>query len=112
MSEIVITRHNQGNIFEAQLDDVIVFRLEENLTTGYGWEVESIDNSMVELIESTYTEAPGMLLGRGGMRVLRFVVRSPGSQDIRLRLRRPWDPPDKALEHLEVTIRVRRITGD
>ena len=107
MSEIVVTRHDQGSVFEANRDDVIVFRLEENLTTGYGWEVETAGVSVVKFIESTYFEATGMAIGRGGTRVLRFVARSPGSQKIRLQLRRPWDPPDKALEHLEVTIRVR-----
>ena len=107
MSEIVVTRHDQGRIFEAHRGDVIVFRLEENLTTGYGWEVKTVEGSVVEFIESTYVEATGMAIGRGGMRVMRFVARSPGSQEIRLQLRRPWDPPDKALEHLEVTIRVR-----
>ncbi len=106
MSEIFVTRHDNGRIIEAHPGDVIMFRLEENLTTGYGWEVETVEGSMVELIESTYVEAPGKALGRGGTRVLRFVAKSPGSQEVRLRLRRPWDPPDGALEHLDMKIRV------
>jgi predicted secreted protein len=77
------------------------------LTTGYGWEVETVEGTVIKFIESTYVEAKGMAIGRGGTRVLRFVARSPGSQEIRLQLRRPWDPPDKSLEHLKVTIRVR-----
>ena len=107
MSEISVTRQDQGNVFEARQDDMIVFRLEENLTTGYGWEVETAEVSVVKFIESTYFEATGMAIGHDGTRVLRFVARSPGSQDIRLRLRRPWDPPEKAPEHLKVTILVR-----
>jgi predicted secreted protein len=111
MSEIVVTQQDQGRIFDAQQDDVIVFRLEENLATGYGWEVEPLEGFVVELIESTYVEAPGMAIGRGGMRVLRFVAKSTGTQEIHLRLRRSWDPPDRALEQLEVTIRVRKVAG-
>ena len=107
MSEIVVTRQDQRAVIEANRDDVIVFHLEENLTTGYGWQVAPIESPLVELIDSTYVEAPGKAMGRGGTRVMRFVARSPGSQEIHLRLRRPWDPPDKALEHLQVTIRVR-----
>ena len=107
MSEIVITRNDQGSIVETNRDDVIIFRLEENISTGYGWEPEAVDSSVLELIESTYTEAPGMAMGRSGTRILHFVARSPGSQDIHLRLRRPWDPPGRALDHLEVTIHVR-----
>jgi inhibitor of cysteine peptidase len=106
MSEIVVTKHGLGSIIEAHRGDVIVLRLEENLTTGYGWEVEN-EGSVVELIESTYVEATGMAMGHGGTRILRFVTRSPGSQEIHLKLRRPWDPPDRSLEHLDVTIQVR-----
>lgn len=106
MSEIVVTLHDQGRIIEAQPGNTIVFRLEENLTTGYGWEGGTGEGSVVELIESTYVEAKGIAMGRGGMRVVRFVARSPGSQEIHLILRRPWDPPDRALEHLDVTVRV------
>lgn len=111
MSEIEVRRQDQGSIIEAHLGDVIVFRLAENLTTGYRWEVGPVEGFMAELIESTYVEAPGMAMGRGGTRVLRFPARSLGIQEIRLRLRRPWDPPDKALDHLQVTIRVRQIAG-
>jgi len=107
MSEIVVTKYDQGRIIEAQKGDMIVFHLEENLTTGYGWEIETVEDSVVELIESTYNRASEMAIGGGGMRVMRFVVRSPGSQNIRLRLRRQWEPPDRVLEYLKVTIRVR-----
>ena len=74
MSEISVTRQDQGSVFEAHQDDVIVFRLEENLTTGYGWEVETVEGSLVELIDSTYLEATGTAMGRGGTRVLRLVA--------------------------------------
>lgn len=106
MSEIEITQNNLGSIIEIHQNDVIVFRLDENLTTGYGWEVKT-EGSVVELIESTYVETPGKTMGRGGTRVLRLVAKSPGSQKIRLKLRRPWDPPDRVMQHLDVTIRVR-----
>jgi predicted secreted protein len=111
MSEIVVTRQDQCRVFEADQNDVILFRLEENLTTGFGWEMETVEGSAVDLIESTYVEAKGAAIGRGGTRVLRFEARSPGIQKIRLQLRRPWDPPEKALEHLEVTIQVHQTTG-
>jgi len=107
MKDIVVTRYDQEKIIEVQPGDVIIFRLEENLTTGYGWEVETTEVPVVELIESTYIEAPGTAIGRGGTRVFRFAAKLPGIQEIRLRLRRPWDPPDRALEHQKVTIQVR-----
>ena len=107
MPEIVITQHDQGRIIEAHQGDTIVFRLEENPTTGYEWEVETVRGLILEFIDSTYLESPGILMGRGGMRVLRYLAKSPGKQETHLRLRRSWDLPDKALNRLDVTIQVR-----
>ena len=107
VSEIVITQDDQRRILDAHQDDVIVFRLEENLTTGYRWELETLEGTIVKLIESIHLDASEMAMGRGGTRVLRFEARSPGSQEIHLKLRRPWDMADKALQQMVVTIRVR-----
>jgi len=68
---------------------------------------EAIDGSAVELLESAYDEAPGTALGRGGTRTVRLAARLPGNEEVRLKLRRPWEPPDRALARLGVTIRVR-----
>lgn len=57
MSEIVVIQKDLGSIIETCRGDVIVLRLGENLTTGYRWEVKT-EGSGVELIESTYVEAP------------------------------------------------------
>lgn len=107
MSEIVIEQDDLGRIIEADPSDAIVLHLEENLTTGYMWEVET-QGSVVELIESIHVENKGIAMGRAGVRILRFALKSAGSQEIYLRLRRSWDPPYKALKHLDVTIRVRQ----
>jgi len=106
MSEIVVTRSDRGRTIDVRPGDVIVIRIEENLTTGYGWEIESGEGTVVALEESNYVEAAGMATGRSGMRLLRFIARAPGSQEVRLQLRRPWDPPDKTIEQFSITIRV------
>lgn len=106
MSEIVVTRSDRGRTIDARPGDVIVFRIEENLTTGYSWQIESGEGTVAALEESKYVEAAGMKMGCSGMRLLRFVALAPGSQEVRLQLRRPWDPPDKAIEQFAITIRV------
>lgn len=107
MSEILITQRDQGRTVKAEQGDVIVVSLEENLTTGYQWEVGAIDSSVLELLDSTYSPDAGTLLGRGGMRTLRLRAKAPGRAPIQLRLRRSWDPADVATAHLDVKIRVR-----
>jgi inhibitor of cysteine peptidase len=107
MSEILITPSDKGRMFEASQGDVIVIRLDENITTGYGWEISAIDGPFVELSPSVYSEAPGTLMGRGGTRTFRFKAKSPGGGQIQLRLRQPWETEDVVAERFAVNIRVR-----
>jgi predicted secreted protein len=81
MSEIVVTRSGQGGTIDARLGDVIVLRLEENLTTGYGWEIVSGEGTILALKGSTYSEAAGIAMGRGGIRLVlrRAGAGKPGS---------------------------------
>lgn len=106
MSEIVVTQSDQGRTVDVRSGDVIVIRMTENLTTGYGWEIESGEGTVVTLAESNYVEVAGKDMGCGGMRVLRFVALAQGNQEVRLQLRRPWDPPNKSIEQFGITIRV------
>ncbi len=107
MSDIHIAQGDHGKTVKAHRGDVIEIRLDENLTTGYGWETAELDRSVLEPLDSGYEEKPGSLLGRGGVRTFRFKAGSPGSAPLRLRLRRPWEPADAAIEHFEVTVKVR-----
>ena len=105
MPEIVITQKDQGRMFEVNQGDLIMIRLAENLTTGYGWELEELDGPVLELLDSDYSEDRGEGMGRGGMRSFRFLAKSPGTQHIQLGYRRPWE--DAAVEHFDVDIKVR-----
>lgn len=107
MAEILITLSEQGNTVEVQRGDVIVVRLEENLTTGYSWEIETINHSIIELVDSDYSQNPETRLGIGGVRTFRFRAQSSGRETIHLRLRRPWDSADSAAERFDVTVQVK-----
>ena len=101
-----MTQSDRGRTVDVRSGDVIVIRMTENLTTGYGWEIKPDEGTVLSLKDSNYVEATGTAMGRGGMRVLRFVALTQGSQEIRLQLRRPWDPSDKAIEQFDITVRV------
>ncbi len=107
MPEILVSSSDKGRMFEAKQGDVIVIRLDENITTGYSWESGVIDSPFVEASPSEYTSAAGTAMGRGGTRTFRFQAKSSGSGQIRLRLRRPWEPEDAAIDSFAVNIQVR-----
>ena len=107
-SEILITVSDNGKTLEAHPGDEIVIRLDANITTGYQWEVAGIDHPAVELVDTDYLETPAPgVIGRGGIRTFRFKARAGGRTRIRLRLRRPWEATDAAIERFEVTVHVR-----
>lgn len=106
MSTIQIIPSDQGGTFTANLGDMIVIRLEENLTTGYQWEIALIDNQIVELVDSDYSPIPTAGVGSGGTRTTRFIAKSSGSGQIQLRLRRSWEPIDAAVAHFAINIQV------
>ncbi len=106
MSEILITQPDRGRTVEANQGDVIVIRLEENLTTGYEWKIGTINRSIFELLSSDYSSTSGTSMGRGGIRTVRLRAKSSGSEQIQLGLRRSWDSVDSAIERFEVNIKV------
>ena len=68
-------------------------RLAENPTTGYTWAVLKIPEGLLRLeTESLETEpADPRIAGRGGTKVFVFKALQPGSGELVLRLRRPWE---------------------
>ncbi len=106
MSEILVTSPDLGRTFEVNRGDVIVIRLEENLATGYRWEIGVIDSTIVEFADSNSSEDSETSMGSGGTRTFRFRAMSSGIGQIQLRLRRSWEPVDAAIERFEVKIRV------
>lgn len=106
MAETIILQSDRGKIFQVSQDSIVLIRLEENPTTGYRWEVALVDNRVVELQDSTYSTATGTGVGGGGVRTFAFKAKSPGTETIRLKLRRVWEAEDTAIDHFTVTIAV------
>ncbi|WP_019501267.1 protease inhibitor I42 family protein [Pseudanabaena sp. PCC 6802] len=106
MSEIVILGNDLGKIFEARVGDLIAIRLAENPTTGYCWEIGSIDDRFVEFQGSDYSKTPETGIGGGGTRTFHFRAKSGGTEQIQFKLRRSWEPENRAIKHYTVNIRI------
>lgn len=104
MVETVILQTDREKTFQVSQDDVVLIRLEENPTTGYRWEVDAVDDRVVELQNSNYSMATESGVGGGGVRTFTFKAKSPGTGSIRLKLRRAWESEDAATNHFAVTI--------
>ena len=66
-------------------------RLPANPTTGFRWQVGSLDENIVRLVDSRYERTAPDPLGAGGTTVFTFVGVEKGRGNISLVYVRPWE---------------------
>jgi inhibitor of cysteine peptidase len=81
--------------------------LEGNMTTGYTWEVEGLDEKMVSRIGDPEFKPESSLVGAGGIITLRFKALSPGSTTIHLVYHRPWEKDQPPLKTYDLAVGIR-----
>lgn len=95
-TELTLREADSGSSVTLQADQLLVLDLEENLSTGFTWEVTGIDKSLLKQLESTYVPAPPRVdgkpwVGAAGRQVLRFAALKAGDSTLTLIYRRPWE---------------------
>jgi inhibitor of cysteine peptidase len=95
MAVIRLDEGHDGTQVDAHVGDTIDVLLPENATTGYQWEVdapgEALDVQTSELLPPDDPRA-----GATGRRHVVVHVSRVGDTRLSMRLRRRWDPPEKA----------------
>lgn len=72
-------------------DELLTVTLESRLSTGYGWQVDEMDASVLRL--AGREQRPSPLLGGTDQEILHFAGVASGRISLGLFYRRPWDPP-------------------
>jgi inhibitor of cysteine peptidase len=93
---------DSGSTIDLGVGEALELRLPETPTTGYRWQLEPIEGLAVD-IQDTFVPG-GTAAGAGGERVLVLTPLAPGRADVRLALRRSWEPPSSATGRFTVTI--------
>ena len=103
MSQVTITRAQQDDVVAVQRGDVIVIELPDQPTTGYRWDIASLEPALVEIEASEYRSAgPG--IGGGGIASWRLRARASGRTRLAFERRRPWERERSAIDRFAVTI--------
>lgn len=84
-----IAADNNSSI-AAHKGDIIEVQLDETPTAGYTWEIDSLDNTILELQSSDYKLYEGAGVGGGGMRTMLFLVKNTGNGKIKLKNAQRW----------------------
>jgi predicted secreted protein len=95
---VEVTAKNQNQTVHAAVGNLVRITLESNPGTGYNWELRDFDYGVAVFYRSDVVARPGrgnVLFGAPGDTVITIQAVQPGSQDITLVYRRPWEPPDQ-----------------
>ncbi|PKQ19548.1 MAG: peptidase inhibitor I42 [Actinobacteria bacterium HGW-Actinobacteria-6] len=105
---IVLTEDDTGGVIEIVAGQQLSVRLPSNGTTGFGWVVAD-SGPLTQSGEAIYEEPqaqPG-LVGAGGTETFTFSSSAPGSGQLKLEYRRPWEKDVPAEQTWDVTVTVK-----
>jgi inhibitor of cysteine peptidase len=107
VSELVLTEEAANNSFDLYVGEPVVIRLQENPTTGYVWNIDQLDENVVNVEASDFSQSPGGgRVGAGGVRTIRLRPKAAGVTHVSLTNRRPWEGDAAPVRQFEVTLRI------
>lgn len=106
MAEIVLRRATSDGVVSAKPGDTLVVELEENLSTGYSWQIAS-QTSWCDLIASEHSPATSDLMGASGIHRFRLLIADVGAGAIELSYRRPWESLEAESDHVSIQVDAR-----
>ncbi|MFH1103777.1 MAG: protease inhibitor I42 family protein [Actinomycetota bacterium] len=98
------TAADQGRSIELGVGESFSVVLDGNPTTGYGWQVDGIDESVLSTTDPEY-RSDSNLIGSGGQYTFTFTGVAAGQTQVRLVYLRPWEQAEP-LETFGLTVTV------
>ncbi len=106
MSDITLTKADNGKTLTLKPGQTLILRLAENPTTGYRWSIPSLNAQVLQLTDDRFESSSSAAIGGGGQRVLTFQAQQPGQISLSLKSKREWEDQALALESFSVMIQV------
>lgn len=97
--EIRLSVADDGRSVELKEGQTLVVSLESNPSTGYRWEVDEVDETILQQTGKTEFKSESHLIGAPAQQIMRFEAVAAGRTSLRLVYRRPWE---KTIEPVKV----------
>jgi inhibitor of cysteine peptidase len=107
MSNLTLTRADNGSAVAVPVGGRLVVRLDENPATGYRWALEPTDAEVVTLQHVEYVPSDDAGVGGGGQRTWTFIARTPGVASLHLKLWRAWEGDASISARFTATLHIR-----
>ena len=102
-----LTEADAGRSIELRAGDALEVTLPGNASTGFQWEVKSVDTSILKPGGEPEFKASSNALGSSGQFTLRFGAVAPGQTQLQLIYHRPFEKDTPPAQTFEVTVTVK-----
>jgi inhibitor of cysteine peptidase len=102
-----LSENDTGKTIEVLIGDELEVILPGNPTTGYVWELSSLDSNNLRPGKADFI-ANDKALGSGGMEIIKFHAIAAGTSVVRLIFHRPFEQNMPPLKTFEVTVIIKK----
>jgi inhibitor of cysteine peptidase len=103
-----LTSADKGSQVNVKVGDQIVISLDGNPSTGYTWEAQGLDSTIIQQVgEATFVSSNPGLVGSGGTLTLTFKALKAGTVPLNLVYHRPWETGVAPVDTFAVTVTVK-----
>jgi len=101
---VKITGQDAGTTVGLRVGELLEVTLAGNPTTGYMWDVASVDPNILKPVEQLEFQADSKAIGSPGKLTLRFEAARPGKTPLKLIYHRPWEKNVEPIDTFEVIV--------
>jgi inhibitor of cysteine peptidase len=91
---VTMSLTDDGATVDLKPGDTLILDLEGNPTTGYTWQTQALDESVLSLTGEPSYVSDTDLVGSGGTMTFEFEAVAAGQTDLTLTYHRPWEDVD------------------
>jgi inhibitor of cysteine peptidase len=102
-----LSENDSGKTVEIAIGDVLDVILPANPTTGYVWEVSSIDSSILQSNTADFV-ANDPAIGAESFEIIKFHTLAVGKSELKLILHRPFEQTTPPLKTFAVTVIIKK----
>jgi len=104
---VKLTDEDLGRTVELGIGETLEVVLSGNPTTGYVWDVASLDRDILKQVGEIEFKPDREARGSGGKMIMRFTAQAAGKTSLRLIYRRPFEKEKPPAKVFEVTVSVK-----
>ena len=102
--EVKLDVSDNGNQIKLNKGQMLVITLEANPTTGYTWEIEQLNASIMRQVGKIEFQPESVAIGAGGVQTLRLEPVNAGETPLKLVYHRPWETDVEPLKTFSLQV--------